>query len=323
MTKGTGDTPVRAPVLSLGTHRDYISVIVVSYNARRYLARCVDSVLASTVPATVLLVDNASSDGSIEELEDHYLGNPRVTILRNSANVGFAKACNRALRLVTSEYVVFLNPDCFLQPASLEQVREQMQRRPDAGMAGCMVRNPDGSEQAGARRAIPTPWRTLVRVLHLDHAFPGHPRFRNFHLTDQPVPRFPVTVEGISGAFMFVRRAAVQQVGPLDEGYFLHCEDLDWFMRFRAGGWQILFVPDVEIVHVKGGCSTRNPVQVLWHKHRGMVRFYRKFFSDQYPVPLIWVVNAAVWGRFSVLALYSFLKRGSCGLRRSLRRETV
>jgi GT2 family glycosyltransferase len=170
------------------------------------------------------------------------------------------------------------------------------------GMAGCLIRNPDGTEQAGCRRAVPTPWRTMVRTLCLNKLFPRHPRFQSFVLGGQPLPAEPVPQEAISGAFMLVRRAALEEVGALDEGYFLHCEDLDWCMRFRQASWQILFVPHAEALHYKGYCSRDRPVFVSWHMHKGMARFYRKFFRHQYPAPLMVGVFGAVWVRFVILA---------------------
>jgi GT2 family glycosyltransferase len=282
-------------------------VVVVSFNAGRYLQTCVESVLQSSVPVRVLVVDNASTDGSLEQLGESHGCDSRLRILRNSDNLGFARANNRALATCNSRYVLVLNPDCFLGHDTLDRLRRVMDSDPSIGLAGCMVRNPDGTEQAGTRRSIPTPWRTMVRILHLDRLFPDRERFRNFVLTGQPLPKEPVYLEGVSGACMFVRREAMRQVGLMDEGYFLHCEDLDWFMRFRSAGWRIAFVPDVEVTHIKGGCSRRHPVRVLWHKHQGMVRFYKKFFRHQYPLPLMWGVIAAVWARFACLCLFSLI----------------
>jgi hypothetical protein len=182
-----------------------------------------------------------------------------------------------------------------------------MEQSPHVGMAGGLVRNLDGSEQAGCRRSIPSPWRAVVRVFHLNTLFPQHPRFQSFVLTDQPLPQQPIEIEGISGACMFVRRKSLQEVGAMDENYFLHCEDLDWFMRFRAKNWSILFVPHIEVTHVKGACSSRQPLRVLWYKHRGMVRFYRKFFRQQYPFIVMALVITAVWLRFTVLAAMTLL----------------
>lgn len=108
---------------------------------------------------------------------------------------------------------------------------------------------------------------------------------------------------------MFVRRAALEQVGPLDEGYFLHCEDLDWCMRFRQAGWKIMFVPDVAVIHFKGQSSKARPIRVLWHKHKGMIRFYQKFFRREYSWALMVLVAIAVWTRFSLLALVELLGR--------------
>lgn len=114
-------------------------------------------------------------------------------------------------------------------------------------------------------------------------------------------------MEAISGAFMLVKRSSLETVGPLDTGYFLHCEDLDWCMRFKQAGYLILFVPDVVITHVKGGCSVNRPVFVEWHKHKGMVRFYRKFFQKRYPSVLLFLVYVAVWIRFLLKSSYHYL----------------
>ena len=109
-------------------------------------------------------------------------------------------------------------------------------------------------------------------------------------------------MDAISGAFMMVRREALDAVGPLDEAYFMHCEDLDWCMRFRQSGRRVLFVPTASAVHHKGASSRARPVRVLWHMHRGMVRYYRKFFRREYPGPFMWLVVAGVAVRFSALA---------------------
>lgn len=108
---------------------------------------------------------------------------------------------------------------------------------------------------------------------------------------------------------MLVRRDALEQVGLLDANYFMHCEDIDWCMRFRQAGWNIIFVPNVEVLHYKGACSKGHPIRVLYHMHRGMIRFYRKFFRRQYPVPLMAIVISTVWARFLTLAGKEILKQ--------------
>ena len=153
-----------------------------------------------------------------------------------------------------------------------------------AGMVGGLLINADGSEQGGGRRAVPTPWRSFVRAFGLSHFANRWPKlFLIFICTNNPLPVEPIEVEAISGACMLVKREAVEDVGALDEEYFLHCEDLDWYMRFRQKDWKILFVPSARISHIQGVCSRNRPIFVEWYKHKGMVRFYGKFLSINIP----------------------------------------
>lgn len=287
----------------------FVSVVIVNYNGGRLVAEAVQAVLRSTVPVQVLVCDNGSTDGSLSALRYLARFELRLKLIELERNLGFTRATNVALRQTSGEFLLLLNPDCMVHPDTLERMLKVLDGHPQAGMAGCLIRNPDGSEQVGCRRAVPTPWRSLVRVLHLNKLKPHHPRFQTFLLNREPLPRGPVPVESISGAFMLVRRQALEQVGLLDEGYFLHCDDLDWCMRFRRAGWQVLFVPEVEVVHFKGGCSGGRTLFVEWHKHKGMVRFYRKFFRHQYPLPLMGLVIAAVWARFAVIAGATVFRR--------------
>jgi hypothetical protein len=286
-----------------------ISVIIVNFNSKDYLAKCVQSVLSSTVPVDVFVVDNASQDESISILKNAMGCEPRLHIIENEENLGFATANNKVLPLTNGDYILFLNPDCIIAPNTLEAMMKVMDSHPETGMAGCLIRNEDGSEQAGSRRFIPTPWRSMLRVLKLSKFFRKHPRFGIINLAGQPMPDRPVPMEAISGAFMFVRRKAMTQVGPMDKNYFLHCEDLDWCMRFRKDGWKILFVPHVEITHAKGACSNDRQIRVEWYKHKGMIRFYRKFFRHQYPLGLMYLVTAAVWTKFAMLTMLVSVKR--------------
>jgi len=285
-----------------------VSVVIVNFNGGELLTSCVRSVLASTVPVEVFVSDNGSTDGSIYFLKKT-VHDDHLNIVCNNENLGFSVGNNRAITMARGDYILCLNPDCLIQPDTLSLMLAQMQQHPDAGMAGCLIRNLDGSEQAGCRRRVPTPWRTVVRMLCLDRLFSNHPRFESVVMHQRPLPKEAVCKEAVSGAFMFVRRSAMEEVGLLDEGYFLHCEDLDWCMRFRQKGWNILFVPDVEITHAKGVCSEGRAVRVEWHKHKGMLRFYRKFFRHQYPLPLMWCVFCMVWLRFAAVAAVATVRR--------------
>ncbi|MDM8564533.1 glycosyltransferase family 2 protein [Candidatus Halobeggiatoa sp. HSG11] len=277
-----------------------VSVVIVNFNAGQLLTDCVQAVLASIFPVTVYVVDNASHDNSLHILQQN-VDDKRVHITKNTDNIGFAPAINSVLPDITSDYLLLLNPDCLIRPNTIDLFVETMSKYPQAGIAGCLVRNLDGSEQAGCRRSVPTPWRAIVRVFLLDKLFPQY--CKSFVLTCSPLPTKPIEIEGISGACMFVRNSALKIVGPMDEEYFLHCEDLDWFMRFRAEKFHILFIPSIEVTHVKGFCSRNQPIKVLWYKHRGMIRFYRKFFRTQYPRLLFGFVILAVWIRFALLVV--------------------
>jgi GT2 family glycosyltransferase len=289
--------------------KNLISVIIVNFNSKNYLVKCVNSVLNSTIPVEIFVVDNSSEDKSLSLLKETIPNEPRLQIIENEINTGFASACNQALPLAKGNYILFLNPDCVIKPDTLKNMVDVMDSYPEAGMTGCLVRNPDGSEQAGSRRYIPTPWRSLIRVLKLSRLFSKNPELGALNLSGQPLPDHPVPLEAISGAFMFVRQKAMKEVGPMDGEYFLHCEDLDWFMRFSIAGWKILFAPGIEIMHAKGVCSIDRQVWVELHKHKGMVRFYRKFFRQRYPDGLMYLVVIAVWSRFVLLATYLSLKR--------------
>lgn len=260
---------------------------------------CVSALLASSVALEVLVVDNGSSDQSIERLRAALGEDVRLTIIENRRNLGFAKANNIALSKARGEYVLLVNPDCLVGSDSLAQMTEVLRAHPEVGMAGPLVLNSDGSEQAGCRRAEPTPWRAFSRAFGLRRLRPK----LDFVLTGQPLPTTPIEVDAISGAFMFARRSDVDQVGWLDEGYFLHCEDLDWCHRFRSAGKRVLFVPQVKVTHAKGRSSDRNPIRVLYYKHQGMGRYYRKFYRQGSSMLLTALVLAGVWLRFGVLAL--------------------
>ena len=278
-----------------------ISTIIVNFNAGSFLRNCVDSLLNCPLEVEIIVVDNASTDGSLEGLQ----GLPGVRVIKNPSNVGFAAACNRGAQAASAPVLLFLNPDCFFEPGTLGRLLAAMRADARVGMVGGLLTNLDGSEQAGGRRAIPTPWRSFVRAFGLACFSDRWPRlFFDFHLHKQPLPDQPIEVEAISGACMMVSRAAVQDVGAWDEGYFLHCEDLDWCMRFRQKGWKILFVPSAQVNHALGVCSRSRPIFVAWHKHKGMMRFYRKFFRHQYPGVLMGMVAFGVWLRFGLVATY-------------------
>jgi GT2 family glycosyltransferase len=283
-----------------GSGEQTVSVIIVNYNAGELLASCVASALGQS--SEIIIVDNASADMSTDGVASTW---PHINIIKNDSNLGFATACNIGAKVATGNYFFFLNPDCVLASDAVQRLIEAAVSAENVGMVGGLLVDPDGTEQGGGRRAVPTPWRSLVRATGLSRFADRWPRlFYDFHLHKQPLPAAPIEVEAISGACMLVPRHAMEKVGSWDESYFLHCEDLDLCMRFRRMDWKILFVPSAKVMHEKGACSHSRPIFVEWHKHKGMLRFYRKFFRHQYPGVLMGLVAAGVWLRFGLVFTY-------------------
>jgi len=284
------------------------SVLIVNYNAGGHLRACVESVLDATVVPNVIVVDNNSTDGSLDTLIRSFADHPSLTVICNDKNDGFARACNTGIDRACSTYLLFLNPDCIIKKETIEQMIAVLEQDPSIGLAGCLIQNPDGSEQAGCRRRIPTPWLVLIRALGLTRFKQRSPTFAAFELIDQPLPEHPIDIDAISGAFMFVRRAAIERVGNLDDGYFLHAEDLDWCIRFRKAGYRVVFVPHVSIVHNKGVSSRDRPIWVEWHKHRGMARLYNKFLFPNIVFPAALMIRVMIWIRFALVVVRNELR---------------
>jgi len=280
-----------------------VSAVIVNYNAGPILTECIRTVLPQV--SEIVVVDNDSQDESVVECLRQFADDPQIRIIRNNKNLGFAVACNIGFAEATSPLVLFLNPDCLLEVGAIAELSQVLQAEAMSGMVGGLLVDLDGTEQRGGRRAVPTPWRSFVRAFGLNRFANRWPKlFIDFHMHKEPLPDRPIVVEAISGACMLVKRDAISAVGLWDEGYFLHCEDLDWCMRFRQLGWKILFVPSARVTHVQGVCSRQRPIKVEWHKHRGMLRFYRKFFRHQYPGVLMGIVALGVWISFGMRVGY-------------------
>ncbi|MCB1937358.1 MAG: glycosyltransferase family 2 protein [Nitrosomonas sp.] len=283
--------------------RQSVSVIIINHNAGNILIQCVTNAMDQA--RQTIVIDNASSDNSLNNLKAAFPGNKNLIIHCADTNQGFAAGCNMGYKLAHEAYILFLNPDSILEKNTISTLIQALESNASIGMTGGQITNPDGTEQGGARRDIPTPWRAFIRATGLYRLEKFWPKtFPDFHLHKKPLPDKPIEVEATSGAMMLVRREALEAVGGWDEGYFLHCEDLDLCMRFRQNGWKILFVPDAKAVHYQGTCSKARPFFVAWHKHKGMVRFYRKFFGKQYSPILMGLVTCGVWLRFMLTVLF-------------------
>lgn len=278
-----------------------VSVVIVNYNAGELLGDCLAAALAQC--REVILVDNASAAGPLEAVLGGLVAEDRLAVIRSPLNRGFAAGCNLGLTRAREPIVLFLNPDCILAPGAVATLVAAVRSAPRVGMVGGLLTDTAGREQGGSRRAVPTPWRSFVRAFGLSRFADRWPRlFTDYDLHRRPLPAGATDVEAVSGACTLVTREALDDVGGWDEGYFLHCEDLDLCMRFRARGWRILFVPAARAIHHRGLCGRSRPLRVEWHKHAGMIRFYRKHFRHQYPLGLMALVTVGVWLRFAAVA---------------------
>ncbi len=288
------------------------NIIIVNFNAGEWLARSLTSALNFSV-GDITVVDNNSSDNSVDLATQHIAerdDNVRVDWQLNDTNVGFAAANNQVLTLVNADYAVLLNPDCELQKDTLSEIVAVMQSDPQIGIASCRILNEDGSLQTTCRRRFPTPWSALVRMLQLHRMFPSSKKFADFDYGSDVSADGPVEmVEAISGAFMVARSSAIQEIGLLDEDYFMHCEDLDWCKRFELAGWKVAFIPVTAVVHAKGVSSSSRPVRVLLTLHQGMNRFFDKFYKTQYAWPIRYSVKLGIALSFVARASLALIRR--------------
>ncbi|NOQ77596.1 MAG: glycosyltransferase [Methylococcaceae bacterium] len=284
-----------------------ISAVIVNYNSGQYLQACIKTVVEQV--DEIIIVDNDSTDNSISMIKELLKEHPSIHLIMNELNLGFATACNIGLNKSKGDSVAFLNPDCIFTPTAIPILETALRVDASIGMVGGLLMNPDGSEQHGGRRAMPTPWRSFVNAFGLTRFSKRWPKlFADFNLHHDELPETAIEVEAISGACMLVKREAIESVGQWDEDYFLHCEDLDLCMSFVQKGWKVMFVPEAKISHVQGVCGRSRPVFVEWHKHQGMIHFYKKFFRYQYPGVLMWLVVASVWVRFLAVATPHFIR---------------
>lgn len=284
-----------------------IAVVTVSFNSAHCLRECLRRALMEDARFDVaaIVVDNASSDPSAHVVRELAADGLPVRLLQNSTNVGFARACNQGAHATVGEYLLFLNPDCFLEPGALGLTVTTLAHHAEAAAAGGLVLNPDGSVQRGCRRSMPDPTRSFYRFSGLSRLAPR--RFADFDASDTELPVAEEAVEAVSGSYLMIRRADFEALGGWDEGYFLHCEDLDLCQRVRNRGRAILFVPGARAIHLQGESTRRSPVRTEWHKHRGMLRFYRKFQARRYGVLTSALVIVGVTLHFFVRAGASVL----------------
>ncbi len=286
-----------------------VQTIIVNYNAGETLKQCVQALLNSTQKTSITLVDNASSDRSAENLQNLYGNHQGIDFLFNPSNLGFAPAVNAVARRASADWVLILNPDCILESDALSKLIDALANDDRAGLAGPAVRDDNGKIQRATMRRFPDPWKSLMTVSGLWRLGKWFPLFHGVEADASNPSDAPIRCDAVSGACMLVRRSAFEAVGFMDEEYAMHCEDLDLMYRLKQQGWHCLYVPKANSVHQQGLSSKSRPSWVHFQKHRGMVRFFRKFQADSTFLPLRWLVYIGIWLRFVILWPLILIKR--------------
>jgi N-acetylglucosaminyl-diphospho-decaprenol L-rhamnosyltransferase len=269
-----------------------LTVVIVSYRCRDLLAACLRSIEQNPYsggPTAIIVVDNASRDGTAELVRRSF---PGVHIVELSQNFGFSAANNVALREARSEPILLLNPDTEIWPGVLDEMVEFLYAHPRAGIVGCRLVRRDGSFDHAAKRSFPSV-RDAVRYFGPNGGCSGY-------LAPEMAEDGVGPIDAVNGAFSLVRKTAMDEVGLLDEGYWMYAEDLDWCYRFRQAGWEVLYNGQVTTLHIKGGTvGSPRRLRQNWAFHTSMGRFYRKHYAGKSSL-LDSLVYAGISAKFGV-----------------------
>jgi len=254
--------------------RKALSVIVVSYRSRDHVLKCFASLrdAVGDLDVGVVMVDNDSRDGGIEAVAERF---PDAQVIANRENVGYARAVNQGIRASDSEFVLVMNPDCEVRPGAIATLIDYLRGHPQAAVVGPKILNADGSLEYSAR-AYPDHLTFLFnRYSLLTRLFPSNPFSRRYLLTDWDHATVR-EVDWMSGACLMVRREAIDQVGAMDEAFFMFNEDVDWCRRMRLAGWAVTYVPDAVVVHRVGASKSKVAPKIIYERHRGMIHYFHK-----------------------------------------------
>ncbi len=284
-----------------------ISIIIVNYNVRDFLEQCLLSLRRALahIPSEVWVVDNNSVDGSVNMLRERF---PEVRLIASKSNLGFSGGNNLALKQARGRFIVLLNPDTVVQEDTFSSLLRFFEEHPDASAATCKILNPDGSFAVDCRHSIPTPSTAFWKLLGLNRLFPKSKIFGRYNLTylDEN-DTYPV--EAISGSFMMIKREVVEQVGLLDETFFMYCEDIDYCHRINQAGGKIYYTPQTQIVHYKGESSKANNLDYVITFNRSLYQFYKKHYQQKYIYPFKWLILLGVILRGAFIYMRNVLRK--------------
>lgn len=268
-----------------------LSICIVNWNTRNHLRACLASIEAHPpdAPYEIMVVDNASQDGSAEMVREQF---SHVQLIANRENAGYAAGNNQALILARGEFLLLLNPDTEMHEDTLNQAIAFFQSHPEAGAIGALQRFPNGEIQPSVR-AFPYPLPLFFEIIGLSRLFPHHPLFARYRMGAFRYDRVQ-EVDQPMGTFFMVRRETMSQVGLLDEDFPLFFNDVDWCYRIKQAGWKIYFVPEVTILHHGGASTSQVRRAAIRESHRALERFYRKHFRKRIPTPVFACILAMI-----------------------------
>ena len=253
-----------------------VSIIIVSWNTRAYLKQCLESVRVANSQCVqeVIVVDNASADGSPEMVEKEF---PEVRLIRAGSNLGFARGNNLAMTYARGNMFALVNSDALVHVGCLDTLAAFLHANSEVGLVGPRVIGGDGRLQRTCRR-LPGVWNTFCRTIALDRVLPNWPLFSGYELTDRDheVRR---EVDVLSGCFCMARREAVDAIGGLDEQFFFYGEDIDWCKRFADAGWKVVFFPEANATHFGGGSTANAPLRYSIEILRATLKYWRKHYG--------------------------------------------
>jgi len=272
-----------------------LSIIIVNFNTYQYLSRCIDSIFKegfSHSSLEIIIVDNASTDNSVNLLQRHY---PQVIVVSNNKNIGFAAANNQGINRAKGKFILLLNPDTLVAKSVLIKMLHFIDQHPDVGIASCKVVLPTGNLDDACHRGFPTPWNAFCQFSGLSGLFPESQFFNGYHLGYKDMKKVH-EIDSCAGAFMLVRKDAGDQVHWFDTDYFWYGEDIDFCFRVKKRGWKIMFVPNYQIIHYKGIASgikkhskkdstatIKTKLQATKARFEVMKIFYNKHYRKIYP----------------------------------------
>ncbi len=281
-----------------------LSVVIVNFNTGDFLKTCLSSLedALKGIPSEVFVVDNASSDESFTRVQEKF----KFNFLPQAENLGFARANNLAISQPKGEYVLLLNPDTKLSDDSISAVISKLDNNPEVGIATCKVVLANGQLDPASHRGFPTPWASFTYFLKLEKVFPQTKLFGQYHLTYEDLCK-EHEIDSPSGAFFMIRKKVIDQIGLLDENYFMYAEDLDWAFRAKRVGWKVMYYPHSSIVHYKGISSgIKSHSHTLTKLNREsrkravrafydtMLLFYKKHMEKRYPMHINLLVKFAI-----------------------------